>query len=339
MIIAAGLGEQQLLDVVDVAVRIVEAGGAVVIFVGAVIAFGRFIVVSVRREGMDPFAPVRLDLGRFLALGLEFQLAADILRTAVAPSFTQLAQLAAIAAIRTALNFFLGREIKEQRELVRADQSAAAQRMDGRAGPVDHRSRGADAGPGSGTASVAEPGLSIDVSRIGNRDDRHRPRRRPPQYRRRARRSRPGAGQDPADLFVAGPPARLLHRGQPAALGRSPGLANSRHRCPHHHHPPARRPQLARHPRPGPPEHQACKLATLEYSKERSSSLSKPPANVRSPTDGPEDQRSCHALSMSREQMIKHVLGDYGSDEVSGPIMNCKNNGVTPVTGRAKWSV
>lgn len=157
MIIAAGLGEQQLLDVVDVAVRVVEAGGAVVIFVGAVIAFGRFIVVSVRREGMDPFAPVRLDLGRFLALGLEFQLAADILRTAVAPSFTELAQLAAIAAIRTALNFFLGQEIKEQRELVRADQSAAAQRMDGRAGLVDHRSRRADVGPGSGTAPVAEP--------------------------------------------------------------------------------------------------------------------------------------------------------------------------------------
>lgn len=154
MIIAAGLGEQQLLDVVDVAVRVVEAGGAVVIFVGAVIAFGRFIVVSVRREGMDPFAPVRLDLGRFLALGLEFQLAADM---AVAPSFTELAQLAAIAAIRTALNFFLGQEIKEQRELVRADQSAAAQRMDGRAGLVDHRSRRADVGPGSGTAPVAEP--------------------------------------------------------------------------------------------------------------------------------------------------------------------------------------
>lgn len=75
----------------------------------------------------------------------------------MAPSFTQLAQLAAIAAIRTALNFFLGREIKEQRELIRADQSAAAQRIDGRAGPVDHRSRGADVGPGSGTAPAAEP--------------------------------------------------------------------------------------------------------------------------------------------------------------------------------------
>jgi uncharacterized membrane protein len=75
---------------------------------------------------MAPFAQVRLDLGRFLVLGLEFQLAADILRTAVAPNFTSLAQLAAIAAIRTALNFFLGREIKEERELVRADQAAGS---------------------------------------------------------------------------------------------------------------------------------------------------------------------------------------------------------------------
>ena len=78
----------------------------------------------------DPWAEalgpaVRLDLGRFLVLGLEFQLAADILRTAVSPSFTELAQLAAIAAIRTALNFFLGMEIKNERDLVRTDQAAA----------------------------------------------------------------------------------------------------------------------------------------------------------------------------------------------------------------------
>ena len=63
---------------------------------------------------------MRLDLGRFLVLGLEFQLA-HILRTAVSPSFTELAQLAAVAAIRTALNFFLGLEIKEERELVRTE--------------------------------------------------------------------------------------------------------------------------------------------------------------------------------------------------------------------------
>jgi uncharacterized membrane protein len=126
--IAAGFGQQDLANVVDVAVRIVEAAGVAVIFVGVVIAFVGFVRVSFRRReiaGIDPFAAVRLDLGRFLVLGLEFQLAADILRTAVSPNFTELAQLAAIAAIRTALNFFLGLEIKEEREMVRADRAAS----------------------------------------------------------------------------------------------------------------------------------------------------------------------------------------------------------------------
>jgi uncharacterized membrane protein len=157
MIIASGFGEQDLLDVVDAAVRIVEAAGAVVIFAGAVIAFGRFFRVSLRREGMAPFAPVRLDLGRFLALGLEFQLAADILRTAVSPSFTELAQLAAIAAIRTALNFFLGREIKEERQLVQADQAAAPQRANGPPGPAAEPVRGVRANHDAGPVPAAQP--------------------------------------------------------------------------------------------------------------------------------------------------------------------------------------
>jgi uncharacterized membrane protein len=125
MSLADGFGEHNLEDVVNVLVQVVEAAGAAIIFVGAVIAFVRFLLVAFRREGMDPFAQVRLDLGRFLVLGLEFQLAADILRTAVAPSFTELAQLATVAAIRTALNFFLGLEIKEETELVRANKAAA----------------------------------------------------------------------------------------------------------------------------------------------------------------------------------------------------------------------
>jgi uncharacterized membrane protein len=126
MSLADGFGEHNLEDVVNVLVQVVEAAGAAIIFVGAVIAFVRFLLAAIRREGMDPFAQVRLDLGRFLVLGLEFQLAADILRTAVAPSFTELAQLATVAAIRTALNFFLGLEIKEETELVRANKAAAA---------------------------------------------------------------------------------------------------------------------------------------------------------------------------------------------------------------------
>jgi uncharacterized membrane protein len=126
MSLADGFDEHGLENVVSVLVRVVEAAGAAIIFVGAVIAFVRFLLIAFRREGMDPFAQLRLDLGRFLVLGLEFQLAADILRTAVAPNFTELAQLATVAAIRTALNFFLGLEIKEETELVRADKAAAA---------------------------------------------------------------------------------------------------------------------------------------------------------------------------------------------------------------------
>lgn len=61
--------------------------------------------------GHEAKEDVRLRLGRWLALALEFLLAADILRTAVAPTWSEIGQLAAIAAIRTALNFFLQQEI------------------------------------------------------------------------------------------------------------------------------------------------------------------------------------------------------------------------------------
>jgi len=119
-----------LRDVVDLLVWIVEGAGALVIFVGAVWAFVRFVVSGLGRRraprGLRPgptrdFNRIRLGLGRFLALGLEFQLAGDILRTAVAPTFTEIGQLAAIAAIRTALNYFLGKEIAHERaEIERA---------------------------------------------------------------------------------------------------------------------------------------------------------------------------------------------------------------------------
>ncbi len=107
--------EELLTEVVGVLVTVVEACGAAVIIIGAVWAFARFLWVGVRHRSAAAFVPVRLTLARFLALGLEFQLASDILTTAVAPTFEEIAKLAAIATIRTALNYFLGREIAEER--------------------------------------------------------------------------------------------------------------------------------------------------------------------------------------------------------------------------------
>ena len=56
---------------------------------------------------------MRLTLARFLAIALEFQLGADILSTAVAPTWDAIGKLAAVAIIRTALNYFLSRDMQE----------------------------------------------------------------------------------------------------------------------------------------------------------------------------------------------------------------------------------
>ncbi|MFG2972220.1 DUF1622 domain-containing protein [Streptomyces sp. NPDC048331] len=61
--------------------------------------------------------------GRFLVLGLEFQPAADVLRTAVAPSFAEIGRSAAVAAIRTVLDFFLTREIAQERAEIERDEN------------------------------------------------------------------------------------------------------------------------------------------------------------------------------------------------------------------------
>jgi uncharacterized membrane protein len=121
------VSEDTLLQVVDLLVRLVEAAGAIIIFVGAMTAFVWFVITGLKHRRTERFVPVRLSLGRFLALGLEFQLASDILRTAIAPTLRELGELAAVAAIRTALNYFLAREIKEERnELARRDDTAGS---------------------------------------------------------------------------------------------------------------------------------------------------------------------------------------------------------------------
>ena len=63
--------------------------------------------------GIDARVGIRLRLGRWLALALEFQLAADILKTAVSPTWDDIGKVGAIIVLRTALNFFLDREIEK----------------------------------------------------------------------------------------------------------------------------------------------------------------------------------------------------------------------------------
>ena len=92
---------------------VVEAVGALVIGMGLLATIAAWIR-AIRVRSKDVFSETRLTLARYLALALELQLGADILSTAVSPSWDQIGKLAAIAVIRTALNYFLLRELHEE---------------------------------------------------------------------------------------------------------------------------------------------------------------------------------------------------------------------------------
>jgi uncharacterized membrane protein len=98
----------------------VELTGAALVAMGVFTGGRRFVAALINQQTSD-FTAIRLTLARYLALGLEFQLGADILSTAVAPTWDQLGKLAVIAVIRTALNFFLSREMREARATSQAE--------------------------------------------------------------------------------------------------------------------------------------------------------------------------------------------------------------------------
>ena len=94
------------LLVEGIAVLLIAYGGLETLIYVA----GQLSGLMVRGEGWRREMFVRF--GRWLILGLEFALAADIVRSVISPTWNDIGQLAAIAAIRTGLNFFLERDLE-----------------------------------------------------------------------------------------------------------------------------------------------------------------------------------------------------------------------------------
>jgi uncharacterized membrane protein len=120
--------KEWLFVATDYAVTLINWAALIVIVIGAVEAFfqGLRTMFAAGDGHVNPDAWLRL--GRWLVAGLTFQLAADILETAVTMSWEEVARLAAIAAIRTFLNFFLERDLGEVRrrgEEPMADRSSS----------------------------------------------------------------------------------------------------------------------------------------------------------------------------------------------------------------------
>lgn len=108
------------VSVASTIATIVEFGAAVFVAIGAVEAF--FIAIPAgflpraRTIGSRRYA--WKSFGSWLMLALEFELAADIIRSAVSPNWTDIGQLAAIAVIRVFLNYFLERDLAAEPEPV-----------------------------------------------------------------------------------------------------------------------------------------------------------------------------------------------------------------------------
>ena len=116
--------EEYLVTAVGYLRLVAEAIGAAVVGFGVLATTYRYVLT---RVGMKRYTnnEIRLYLGRYLALGLEFQLGADILSTAVAPTLDDVILLGAIATIRTGLNFFLSQELARERQEVDAVPGAS----------------------------------------------------------------------------------------------------------------------------------------------------------------------------------------------------------------------
>lgn len=81
----------------------------------AIVLAARYLLVR-EQDVYEARRRIFVRFGRWIVLALEFALAADIARTAIAPTWDDIGQLAAIAVIRTALNFFLERDLDEMQE-------------------------------------------------------------------------------------------------------------------------------------------------------------------------------------------------------------------------------
>jgi uncharacterized membrane protein len=124
--------------VVNVVV-IIQAMALLVVAYGTLEAFVASIRAIFRPSPGYDFHHGYVRYARWLIVALTFQLAADIVQTTFAPSWDELGQLAAIAAIRAFINFFLEHDLAQQeksRRLAETLPSASASRT----ADVDNRS-------------------------------------------------------------------------------------------------------------------------------------------------------------------------------------------------------
>lgn len=88
-----------------------EIFAAVIICISLIKALVSYSWLIIRPQGAFTPERIRLNFGKQVSLALEILIAADVLATAISPSWDELGKLGAIVLIRTILNFFLEKEL------------------------------------------------------------------------------------------------------------------------------------------------------------------------------------------------------------------------------------
>jgi uncharacterized membrane protein len=105
--------EEVLVEASRWSASVIEAIAILVVTYGAMDAFARLLLLGFKPP-VDFAArkAVWRRFGTWLLLGLEFELAADIIRSVFSPTWADIGHLASIAVIRTFLDFFLERDLE-----------------------------------------------------------------------------------------------------------------------------------------------------------------------------------------------------------------------------------
>jgi len=104
----------------------IDVAMVAIIALGAVHAIWRVADRVIHRKALaSQVREIWLHFAAWLLLALEFALAADLIETVLAPSWDEIRELGAIAVIRIALGYFLGRDINEISDQEEAQERAA----------------------------------------------------------------------------------------------------------------------------------------------------------------------------------------------------------------------
>ncbi len=100
-------------ELIQLLIRAISIVGTLVIVWGILFVLKDFLF-DLFSDDAQSKRQMRQKLGSYLILGLEFFIAADIIRTITRPDWNDIGMLAAIIVLRTVLSYFLGLELRNQ---------------------------------------------------------------------------------------------------------------------------------------------------------------------------------------------------------------------------------